>query len=176
MSRVIRGLRLGLSLFALFSILASRPEPNCSHSSSAVTIAPNLVPRVSPLHVPSLAPWDVKRRDPGNEVALRHPCSSEVLINFTNVTKVDSTECINYSKLEIEKLKLAIIKDYGVRLMISIAGSLYFPKLMMTSFAPAKSAGDARYTSQDPFIQSTLSHIISTSICIRSAFFLRRTQ
>ena len=26
----------------------------------------NLVPRVSPLHVP--APWDVKRRDPGNEV------------------------------------------------------------------------------------------------------------
>ena len=55
-------------------------------------------------------------------------------------------------------------------------GSLSFAKLVMMSSAPAKSAGDARYASQDPFIQSTLSHTISTLICIRSAFFLRRTQ
>ena len=55
-------------------------------------------------------------------------------------------------------------------------GSLSFAKLVMMSFAPAKSAGDARYASQDPFIQPTFSHTISTPICIRSAFFLRRTQ
>ena len=55
-------------------------------------------------------------------------------------------------------------------------GSLSFAKLVMMSSAPAKSAGDARYASQDPFIQSTLSHTISTPICIRSAFFLRSTQ
>ena len=42
--------------------------------------------------------------------------------------------------------------------------------------APAKSAGDARCASQDPFIQSTLPHTISTPICFSSAFFLRRTQ
>ena len=34
------------------------------------------------------------------------------------------------------------------------------------SSTPAKSAGDARYAYQDPFIQSTLSHTISTPICI----------
>ena len=50
-------------------------------------------------------------------------------------------------------------------------GHLSFTKLVMISPAPAKSAGDARYASQDPFIQSTLSHIISTPICIRSTFF-----
>ena len=55
-------------------------------------------------------------------------------------------------------------------------GSLSFAKLVMMSFAPAKSAGDTRYASQDPFIHSTLSHTISTPICIRSAFFLPRTQ
>ena len=60
--------------------------------------------------------------------------------------------------------------------MISIPGSLSFAKLVIMSSAPAKSAGDARYASQDTFIQSTLSHTISTPICIRSAFFLRRTQ
>ena len=38
--------------------------------------------------------------------------------------------------------------------MISIPGSLYFAKLEMMSSAPAKSAGDAIYTSQGPFIQS----------------------
>ena len=52
--------------------------------------------------------------------------------------------------------------------------SLLFAKLVMMSSAPAKSAGDARYASQDPFIQSTLSHTISTPICIRSAFFVRK--
>ena len=36
--------------------------------------------------------------------------------------------------------------------MISIPGSLSFAKLVMMSSAPAKSAGDARYMSQDPFI------------------------
>ena len=55
-------------------------------------------------------------------------------------------------------------------------GSLPFVKLGTMSSAPAKSAGDPRYSSQDPFIQSTLSDIISTPICVRSAFFLRRTQ
>ena len=54
--------------------------------------------------------------------------------------------------------------------------SLSFAKLVMMSFTPAKSAGDARYASQDPFIQSTLPHTIPTPICIRNAFFLRRTQ
>ena len=59
--------------------------------------------------------------------------------------------------------------------MISIPGSLSFAKLAMMPSAPAKYAGDAIYASQDPFIQSALSHTISTQICIRSAFFLRRT-
>ena len=36
--------------------------------------------------------------------------------------------------------------------MISIPGSFSFAKLVMMSSAPAKSAGDARYMSQDPFI------------------------
>ena len=36
--------------------------------------------------------------------------------------------------------------------MISIPGFLSFAKLMMMSSAPAKSAGDARYVPQDPFI------------------------
>ena len=59
-----------------------------------------------------------------------------------------------------------------------LPGSLSFAKLVTMSSAPAKSAGDARYACQDPFIQSTMSHTISTPICIRSAFFLhvRRTQ
>ena len=36
--------------------------------------------------------------------------------------------------------------------MISIPGSLSFTNVVMSS-APAKSAGDARYTSQNPFIR-----------------------
>ena len=60
--------------------------------------------------------------------------------------------------------------------MISTPGSLSFAKLVVMSSAPAKSSGDPRYASQDPIIQSTLSHTISTPICIRSEFFLRRTQ
>ena len=35
--------------------------------------------------------------------------------------------------------------------MISIPGSSTSAKLVMTSSAPAKSAGDARYASQDPY-------------------------
>ena len=60
-----------------------------------------------------------------------------------------------------------------MRSIISIPGSLSFTKLVMMSSVPAKSTGDDRYASQDPFIQSTLSHTISTPICIRTAFFLR---
>ena len=55
--------------------------------------------------------------------------------------------------------------------MIPIPGSLSFVKLLMMSSAPAESAGDARYASQDRFIQSTFSHTISTPICITSALF-----
>ena len=34
-----------------------------------------------------------------------------------------------------------------------LTGSLSFTKLVIVSSAPAKSAGDATYASQDPFIQ-----------------------
>ena len=40
--------------------------------------------------------------------------------------------------------------------MISFPGSFSFANLVIMSFATAKSAGDTRYESQDPFIQSTL--------------------
>ena len=40
--------------------------------------------------------------------------------------------------------------------MISIPDSLYFAKLVMMSSALAKSAEDARYASQDPFIHSLI--------------------
>ena len=73
-------------------------------------------------------------------------------------------------------LFLVIIINKEVRSMIPIPGSLSFAKLVMMSSAPAKPAGDARNVSQDPFIQSTLSHTISTPICLRSAFSLHRTQ
>ena len=49
-------------------------------------------------------------------------------------------------------------------------------QVVMMSSAPVKSAADARYASQDLFIQSMLSHTISTPICIRSAFFLLRAH
>ena len=42
--------------------------------------------------------------------------------------------------------------------MILIPGSLAFTKLVMMSSSPAKSAGDARYVSQDPFIHSLNQH------------------
>ena len=61
--------------------------------------------------------------------------------------------------------------------MISIPVSFSFAKLVMMSSAPAKSAGDARYASQDLFIQSLLSHTISTPICIRRrvhSFYVER--
>lgn len=48
------------------------------------------------------------------------------------------------------------------------SGSLSFTctKLVMMSSAAAKSAGDSIYVSQDLFMQSTLSHTITTPICI----------
>ena len=46
--------------------------------------------------------------------------------------------------------------------MISIPGSLSFAKLVMMSSAPAKSAGDARYASQDPFIHSLIDRLSQT--------------
>ena len=55
--------------------------------------------------------------------------------------------------------------------MISIPGSLSFAQS-----TPAKSPGDARYASKDPCTESTLARTISTLICIRCAFLLRRTQ
>ena len=59
----------------------------------------------------------------------------------------------------------------GVRLISP--GSLSFAKLVTMSSAPAKSAGDARYAFQ--FIQSTLSHTISSPICIRSVLSTSNT-
>ena len=47
---------------------------------------------------------------------------------------------------------------------------------LFAKLVDAKSVGDARYTSQDPFIQSTLSHTILTPIYIWSAFFLPQMQ
>ena len=44
------------------------------------------------------------------------------------------------------------------------------------SSAPAKSSGGCQIRVPRPFIQSMLSHTILTPICIRSEFFLRRTQ
>ena len=45
-------------------------------------------------------------------------------------------------------------------------GSLSFAKMVMMSSAPAKSAGDARYASQDPFIYSLIVHTILTQDAI----------
>ena len=79
---------------------------------------------------------------------------------------------INAAQFNEFRLKLVLIKDYGVRSMISIPGSLSF----VMSFAPAKtSAGDARCASQDPLTHDK-SHKISTQTRIMSAFFLHRTQ
>ena len=47
-------------------------------------------------------------------------------------------------KSSANKYILVIIKDLGVGSMISIQGSLSFAKLVMMSFAPTKSAVDAR--------------------------------
>ena len=51
---------------------------------------------------------------------------------------------------------LIIIKDWGVRSMLSIPGSLPFAKLVMMSSAPANSAWDTRYAPQDPFIRCSI--------------------
>ena len=57
-----------------------------------------------------------------------------------------------YNEDHVMIILLTIIKDKGVRSKISIPGSLSFAKLVMMSSAPAKSAGETRYVSQDPFI------------------------
>ena len=64
-----------------------------------------------------------------------------------------------------------------MRLMLSIPGSLFFAKMVMTSSAPAKSARELPNT--HPKIHSfidRMSHTILTPFCIRSVFFLRLTQ
>ena len=43
-------------------------------------------------------------------------------------------------------------------------GSLSFAKLAMMSSAPAKSAGDARYASQDPFILLWIDFLIQSRL------------
>ena len=67
-----------------------------------------------------------------------------------------------------------------MRSIISIPGSLSFAKLVMMSSVPTKSAGDARYASQDPlieslnqrcFIQSRLQSVLG----VRS-FYVERTK
>ena len=61
-------------------------------------------------------------------------------------------------------------------------GSLSFANLVMMSSASANSAGGGGGGGEGceirvpRSIQSTLCHAISTPICIRSGFFLRRTQ
>ena len=54
-------------------------------------------------------------------------------------------------------------------------GSLSFAKLVMMSSAPVRSVGDATYISQDPLIQSTFSHRISTqSVLGVRSFYVER--
>ena len=67
-----------------------------------------------------------------------------------------------------------LIKGKEERSMNLIPGSLSFAKLVMMSSASSKSAGDARYTTQDPFIKSELSPTIHTLICIRTVFMWQK--
>ena len=52
--------------------------------------------------------------------------------------------------------------------MLSIPDSLSFAKLMIMSFAPAKSAGDARYAPQDPFIHLYISLYVERNDCVNT--------
>ena len=52
--------------------------------------------------------------------------------------------------------------------MISIPGSLSFAKLLMMSSALAKSAGDARYASQDSFIDCPIQSRLQSVLGVRS--------
>ena len=63
-------------------------------------------------------------------------------------------------------------------MIISIPGFLSFAKLVIMSSATAKSAGDARCTSQDPFIHSLIvpHNLDSKRKKIMSAFFLCQSQ
>ena len=65
---------------------------------------------------------------------------------------------------------LVIIKDEGACLMILIQGSLSFAKLVIMSSAPAKSVGDARYTSQDPFIHYPIQSRLQSVLGVRSFY------
>ena len=108
-------------------------------------------------------------------------CYLFVLILVLRAASLSVVGIILYYPRKIKTLQLEIIEDQGVRSMISFAGALSFAKLMMMSSAPTKkSAGAARYAYQDPLIRSfrqlPLCHSISTPICIRGAFFLRRTR
>ena len=87
------------------------------------------------------------------------------LIFDTNQIKSKS----NFSCSAKDSGKVVIITGnnqitWVVHLMISIPSSLSFAKLVMMSSTPAKSAGDARYVSQDPFsccpIQSRLQFVL----------------
>ena len=79
---------------------------------------------------------------------------------------------IDTKKKQGMALKLVIIKDKGVR---SISpGYLFFAKLVMMSSASAKSAGDARYASQDPFIQRCpLQSRFQSALGVRSLYVER---
>ena len=57
--------------------------------------------------------------------------------------------------------------------MILIPGSFSFAKLVTMSFTPAKSAGDARYVSQDPFICFPIQSRLQSVLGVPS-FYLKR--
>ena len=59
--------------------------------------------------------------------------------------------------------------------MISMPGSLSFAKLVMMSSAPAKSAGDARYASQDPFIRWSIQSRLQSVLRVCS-FYVERGE
>ena len=52
-------------------------------------------------------------------------------------------------------------------------GSLSFAKLVMMSSALAKSAGDARYASQDPFIHCPIQSRLQSVLEVRSLYVER---
>ena len=54
--------------------------------------------------------------------------------------------------------------------VISIPGSFSFAKLVMMPSAPAKSAGDARYVSQDPFIRCPIQSRLQSVLGVRSFY------
>ena len=62
--------------------------------------------------------------------------------------------------------------------MTTIPGSLSFAKLVMMSSAPAKSAGETRYTSQDidiPFIDFPLQSRLQSALGVHS-FYIEQNK